>query len=282
MTTRFEIDEHGFPIVLADVPNAGASTTDPDAASGNPEHDVNSGKFAPGTKEGGEPVTNVPPHEDAQAYLRQLDAVRDLAREMDDVEAGDIQDLLAGRLTRPLAPEELEAFIAQVRVQRLNDLVDLLDHQFRNLLENVKRGRRKVKITAPRGWVRKVFNGLTDDEVLSVVNRLEARGHSREDLQRTVLGRIRKKDRADAIGARLAEIPENDSTLALSFNDIDGELDVEGFEDTHEMWVKLAETIANKQQEIIVNVNVENKPTKKIVKRDKTGMITSVEEVQDA
>lgn len=210
-------------MLLADVPNSGASTTDPDAASGNPKHDTSSGKFASGTKEGGEPAPNVPPNEDANAFFRQLDAVRDLAREMDDVESGDVQDFLAGRVKRPLTPEEIQAFIAQVRVQRLDDLVDLLDAQFRNLIENVKRGRRRVKITAPRGWVRKTFNGLTDDEVLSVINRLEARGHSREDLTRTVLGRIRKKDRADAIGTRLAEIPENDVALELAFEDWDSE-----------------------------------------------------------
>lgn len=216
------IDKDGWPVLLADVPDAGTSTTDPNATSGNPEHDVHSGKFAPGSKQG-DPVEGAPPNTDVNAYFRQLDAVRDMAREMDDVQAGDIQDLLTGRLTRPLSEDELNQFVQQVRIQRLNDLVDLLDSQFRNLIENVKRGRRTVKVTAPRGWVRKVFNGLTDDEILSVVNRLEARGHSRQDLQRTILGRIRKKDRADALGARLAEIPENDESLELAFENWDSE-----------------------------------------------------------
>jgi hypothetical protein len=218
---RYDFDKNGFVILLANVPNSGASTVDADAASGNPHHDTASGKFGKGSAQG-DPVAGAPANvQDVNAYFRQLDAVRDLAREMDDVDAGDIQDFLAGRLTRPLEQAELEQFLAQVRIQRVNDLVDMLDSKFRSLLTNVKQGRRKVKVTAPRGWQRKVFNGLTDDEVLSVVNRLEARGHSREDLQRTVLGRIRKKDRADAIGARLAQIPENDSTLQLAFDDMD-------------------------------------------------------------
>lgn len=214
---RSLVDDNGYPILLADVPNSGASTVDPDATSGNPRHDTSSGKFGSGAAQG-DPVEGLPANVDDQnAYFRQLDAVRDIAREMDDIASGDIQDLLAGRLKRPLEQAEIDQFLASVRAQRLNDLVDMLDASFRSLIDTVKQGRRKVKVTAPRGWVRKVFNGLTDDEILSVVNRLEARGHKREDLQRTVLGRIRKADRKDALGARLAQIPENDASLELAF-----------------------------------------------------------------
>lgn len=214
------IDRNGFPILLADVPNSGAATIDANAESGNPRHDTASGKFT----EGGEKKDQqdlVPANvDDVQAYLRQRDAVRDIAREMDELASGDIQDLLAGRLTRPLEEEEITAFLTQVRQQRIDDLVDMLDWQFRNLIENVKRGRRRVRLTAPRGWVRKVFNSMTDEEILSVINRLEARGHGRESLQRTILGRIKKKDRADALGARLSEIPENDPTLELALDEL--------------------------------------------------------------
>lgn len=228
--THKTIDDKGFPMLLADVPNAGSSTTDPDAASGNAQHDTRSGKFAPGSQQG-DPVEGVPAGTpDVQAYLRQRDAVRDIAREMDELASGDIQDLLSGRLTRPLEQEEITSFLTQVRQQRLDDLVDMLDWQFRNLIENVKRGRRRVRLTAPRGWVRKVFNSMTDEEVLSVINRLEARGHSRESLQRTLLGRIKKKDRQEAIGARLSEIPENDADLELVFPDIELDDDFEPIE----------------------------------------------------
>lgn len=221
---RFEYSTNGFPVLLmADVPNSGASTTDPDATSGNPEHDTSSGKFASGSQQGN-PDANIPANtDDAQAFLRQQDAVRDIAREMDELASGDIAELLSGRLTRPLEQAEMDVFLQSVRQQRINDLVDMLDWQFRNLIETVKRGRRRVRLTAPRGWIRKTFNAMSDDEVLSVINRLEARGHSREDLQRTILGRIRKKDRADAIGARLADIPENDNSLELAFEQWDTE-----------------------------------------------------------
>lgn len=220
MATRFEIDEKGFPVVLADVPSSGASTIDADTSSGNPRHDTSSGKFGTGDKPQ-EQSDIVPANtDDVQAYLRQRDAVRDIAREMDELASGDIQDLLAGRLTRPLEEEEITGFLTQVRQQRIDDLVDMLDWQFRNLIENVKRGRRRVKLTAPRGWVRKVFNSMTDEEVLSVINRLEARGHSRESLQRTILSRIKKQDRRDKLGARLSEIPENDTALELAFDEI--------------------------------------------------------------
>ena len=218
------LDENGYPMLLADVPNAGASTIDPDAASGNPRHDVKSGKFGSGGAQQGDPQDNLPANtDDMQAYLRQMDAVRDIAREMDELAQGDIAELLAGRLTRPLEQEEITAFLTKVRQQRIDDLVDMLDWQFRNLIENVKRGRRRVRLTAPRGWIRKTFNAMSDDEVLSVINRLEARGHKREDLQRSILGRIKKQDRVEKIGARLADIPENDNGLELSFEQWDTE-----------------------------------------------------------
>lgn len=271
------IDENGFPLFLANVPNSGASTVDPDAASGNPQHDTASGKFGKGSAQG-DPVPEAPANtQDVQAYLRQLDAVRDLAREMDDVDAGDIQDFLAGRLKRPLEQAELDQFLAQVRLQRVNDLVDMLDYQFRGLIAGVKTARRKVKVSAPRGWTRKVFNGLSDDEVLSVINRLEARGHSREDLSKTVLGRIRKKERADAIGARLADIPENDNSLELA--EMFDDPDLEDTQDSIADYETLLSILEKKnEQPIIVNVNVENKPTKKIIKRDKHGNIETIEE----
>lgn len=217
---NFTEDKNGFPLWLADVPDAGTSTVDPDASSGNPRHDVSSGKFGSGSAQG-DPVENVPPNEDVQTYLRQRDAVRDIAREMDELAQGDIAELLAGRLTRPLATEEMDQFLRQVRLQRIDDLVDMLDWQLRNLIETVQRGRRRVRLTAPRGWIRKTFNAMTDDEVLSVINRLEARGHNRADLQRSILGRIKKSDRADKLGARLADIPENDQSLELSFEEWD-------------------------------------------------------------
>ncbi len=276
-------DEHGFPLFLADVPGSGASTIDANAKSGNPRHDTRSGKFGSGdqnTLGTNDPNAAIPDGVDPNAYLRQLDAVRDLAREMDDLQSGDIQDLLAGRLQRPLTEQELGDLMVQIRIHRINDLVDILDYQFRNLIENVKRGRRKVKVSAPRGWIRKTFNGLTDDEIMSVYNRLQARGHAPADLSRSVLSRIKSKERADQIGARLAELPESGEGLDLSFTE-----DIDWNESPFDE-VQLAEVVEllknQKEQPIIVNVNVENKPSRKIIKRDpKTGLVQTIEDIQE-
>lgn len=279
---KLEIDSNGFPILLADVPDSGGVVTRKTGADGgNPQHDSRSGKFAPGSSQG-DPVSNIPANTDPNAYLRQMDAIRDLAREMDDLDAGDVQDYLAARVTRPLEETEIQELLVLIRQQRINDLVDMLDYQLRGLIDGIKRGRRKVKVSAPKGWMRKTFNSITDDEFLSVINRLEARGHKREDLQRSVLSRIKKQERRDAIGQRLAELPEQGEGLDLSFNEFSFDDDYQSYDDNEHLTELLQSMKDKSEQPIIVNVNVENKPTRKIIKRDsKTGLVETIEEIKE-
>lgn len=270
------LDNNGWPILLADVPNSGAATVDVDAASGNPQHDTSSGKFAKGSAQG-DPVEGLPANTDPNSYFRQRDAIRDLAREMDEMDQGDIQDFLAARVTRPLEEAEIQQLLIMVRHQRIDDLVDMLDYQFRGLIDGVKRGRRRVSVKAPRGWIRKTFNSLTDDEVLSVINRLEARGHQRKDLQTTVIGRIKKQDRADSIGARLSELPDSGEGLDLAQY-----VEMTEDEDNSIHLSDVLDTLKKQsEQPIIINVNVENKTTKKkLIRNPETGLIDSIEDIE--
>lgn len=273
------IDEHGFPMILADVPNAGVANISPTQESGNDAHDVKSGKFSEkeGVKKDG---PDLPANVDPQIYMRHLDAVRDLAREYDQLEAGDIQDFLKGRVQRPLEEAELQQFLQEVRFQRITDLVDVLDNQFRNLIESIKRGRKLVKITAPRGWIRKTFGSLTDDEVISVINRLEARGHKREDLSRSILGRINKPERKEALEQTLSELPSFDEVEGLNLAEY-VDLEDESHEDAELIQV-FSEMMKQWQPkiEVTVPVTVENKSTtKKVIRDAATGLIEEIKEV---
>jgi hypothetical protein len=82
------------------------------------------------------------------------------------------QGVLEGRTNRELSESEIQAFLADVRAQQLDDLVDVLDQNERGKL----RSRRFVRVTAPRGYTRKTLNGLSDQELQSLVRRLRANG----------------------------------------------------------------------------------------------------------
>ena len=168
-------------VLLADVPGAGVSRIDPNARSGNPRHDVRSGKFGAGGG-GRKPQIPTPAGTDPLAFARLTDAVRDAARQFDDFDEGDAQEFLAARARDPSAVD-LQAFIAMVREQHVTDLIDILDQQMRG--SGIKRmGRRMVKVQAPRGYVRRALAGLEGTEIDSIMHRLAARGHDEAEVDK--------------------------------------------------------------------------------------------------
>lgn len=187
-------------IQLANVPNAGVARKDPNAASGNPNHDVRSGKFGDGSsKKQVKPPANVDP----LAYARMMDAVRDAAREFDDPKEGDIREFIKGRATAPEAVD-IAAFYAAVQEQRLSDLVDMLDQSMRSG-GPMKRGRRKVRLSAPKGYMRKMIGKMDSDNLAQLMHRLEGMGHDRDEVEKFLGGRASAIDDAkpkrDAISA---------------------------------------------------------------------------------
>jgi len=222
-------DEMGLPILLAEVPNAGVSSVDPNAKSGNPLHDKNSGKFSEG---GGGPQTvnplSPPDNVDPMEWKRRVDAVRDAAREFDQLAIGDIKEFLAGRSTRELDPGELDQFLADVNEQRITDAVDILDRQIRTKDENFERGRRTVKLQAPRGWVKSVISTLDDDRLAEIINRLQARGHDRAKLEDELLHNRAavSENRYDSIKTKTDEkkpgaTPPGDKEAVVASGEID-------------------------------------------------------------
>jgi len=172
-------DKHG--VLLADVPNAGVARRDPNARSGNPSHDVRSGKFAPG---GGRRRTTPPANVDAAAYARMRDAVREAARQYKgNLTPENLQAFINQRATNPAAVN-LQAFAQAVAQQQLDDIVDVLD----------ARNHGGLKVTAPRSYIGQVLAGISDDDVAEIIQRLQARGIKDAHI---VVGRALPKERRD-------------------------------------------------------------------------------------
>lgn len=213
-----DLDSNGYPILLA-VKAAGqvaaqtpsGATTRVAVRSGNPNRDTGSGRFGSGIRQpkGGaqadvNPIAvnrlGIPQGVTQEEWERRLDAIRDAAREFEEMDQGDAKEFLKGRVN-DISQVDVDAFLADVREQRIDDLIDVLDSQLRSKVEGARRARRLVRLQAPRGFVKRLFATLSDDEVIKVATRLQNRGWDAEDLITQVIGRVNNQERKD----RLAE-----------------------------------------------------------------------------
>jgi hypothetical protein len=206
-------DDSGAPILLATrAPGQVAAQPDPSgvvilrgAASGNPKADPATGRFAGGAsgrtvKQQGADVTIVqqtrtlPQGMDEATFERRHDIIREAAREMDKMGAGDAKDFLKGRVA-DLSTVNIDLFLQDVHAQRLDDLVDIFDAQLRNKVASMTRARRFVRVTAPKGWTTRVFAGLDDTQMIKLVTRLEGKGWDPKDLVKNVIGKVSNEER---------------------------------------------------------------------------------------
>jgi hypothetical protein len=278
VSPRLEIDESGFPVLLADVPNAGVSKLAIGQRSGNPRHDTRSGKFGSGGGKQRAPTIPPPANVDPLEFARMTDAVRDAAREFDDFDEGDALEFLKARAKDP-SVIDIQQFLQLVRQQHITDLVDILDNQLRS--SGVKPfGRRKVKVTAPRGYARRAVSGLTDDEVAEIMHRLESRGHTTEDVddffdkRRPANGDAKGKRNAIAASTQWSADLIDEALYEVELGEID-------HDNSAALAVHLAQTISEniKMPEVRVEPNIyvqvpAEKP-KKII-RDSRGLISEV------
>jgi hypothetical protein len=184
------IDENGFPVLLlADVAPSGVSQLAPGQKSGNPLHDTRSGKFGAGhTSPRAATGPKAPPNTDPVEWHRFMDAVRTAAREYDNPQISDIQDFIQAHAKDPQSVDPKE-FLAAVQEQRLSDLVDALDHQLRQS-GSIQSGRRRVRIVTPRGYLRKLINNTTPEQIAEVAHRLESLGHDPQQVDKFLKARI--------------------------------------------------------------------------------------------
>lgn len=203
-------DDKGIPMLFAiRAPGQVAAQRDPSgiivnrgAASGNPNADKATGRFTSAggkNSEGDNAIvmpapSGLPQGVTQEQWDKRRDLVRDAARELDDMDLGDAKEWLEGKVA-DMSAVNVDQFLIDVRAQRLDDLVDILDYQLRNTVQKAKRARRFVRIAAPRGFQKRVFAGLDDDEVLHLVKRLEGRGWDPKDLKDNVVNKISNEER---------------------------------------------------------------------------------------
>lgn len=200
------LDDQGFPVLLADVPDAGTSKVDPNAKSGNPRHDVRSGKFGSGG--GGGRGVPAPPNIEAVDWFRMLDAVREAARQGEGLTEADLRDFIAARAKNPRAVN-LQNFMQLVQQQKLADLVDILDGQMRKDGLRVS-GRKSIRVIAPRGFVKKSIGTLPEGDLAQVAHRLEARGHDPQDVDEWLVQRRVHPDKHEAVRTAKSKIQASD------------------------------------------------------------------------
>lgn len=136
-------------------------------------------------------------------WQRRQDKVKSIAREYDAAEAGDIKDFLKGQTTRDLTDDEVSQLHHDIKSHRVGDITDVLDGQLRGTVDELKRGRRTVRVVAPKGWLKRAFNSLDQKGVEQVVARLVSRGHDTNTIRDRVVSRVASEDERKAITEKL-------------------------------------------------------------------------------
>lgn len=193
-------DEHGAPALLQ-----GATTIDPNTRSGNPHHEISSGRFgrAPGggvRSRGSGPSRapsppSLPPADKARSsQVRRRDALIDAARTLDDLSPDGVREFVTRRWagTRVLTDSDVQSFSEDAQRQRIEDVIDALDYRVRR---GVFGRQRIIRVELPRGLARQTIRGLSDDEISSVLRRLRERGWSADQLRKHVVRTFDDKDK---------------------------------------------------------------------------------------
>jgi len=231
------------------------------------------------------PRTNIPEGVTADEWDRRVDLIREAAGLEHDLEEQDARDFLKGRVASVDAVD-IAAFRRDVREQRLDHLVDALDAHLRAKVEGARRARRYLRLVAPKGWLQRTFNSLTDAELLRVLGRLERRDYKRGDLKDHILGRIKDDHRREQLSLQFAQQPPNEGH-GLRLADFAPEDDIDDDTAQREQFgistgdlMKFAEAL-REQPAPVINVHVDGRKGGKVRKtpvRGDDGLIQYVDE----
>jgi hypothetical protein len=273
-------DDDGNVVLLGaeaalDAPPA-SGEADPPAGGDNPPSP--SGDPADQPPQEPPPSTSVKPVEvDWDEWHRRQNAVRSAAREFDPMAEGDLREFLQGRTSRDLSDDEVTQFQHDVEVQRVADIADILDEQMRSTTERMRRARRTVRVQAPRGWMTRAFNRLSEAQVEQVAARLLQRGHDEATVKERVFRRVKDEETRTRLEDKLAsgeikvQFAAGPTTVIASDKQMSPEA-ITAFA------VEMARTVA--QNIRVPDVNIEIPITmaggKKTVRRDDKGLISEV------
>lgn len=205
---EIRMDELGNPILLATrapgqvaaQPN-NAGTVRRGAASGNPNADIASGRFTskdsakakPGEEVVQQTKTAQPQGVTSAVIERRRDIVREAARTLDDTSPEKIASFLKEWAADP-SQVNVDAFVADVREQQMDDLVDILDAQMRSRSNSPL-----IALKTNIKTTKRIFNGLDDAQAVRLVQRLVGKGWDMEDVNKNVVSRIADKSRKAAL-----------------------------------------------------------------------------------
>jgi hypothetical protein len=164
MSYRFAYGTRGEPVLLAAVP-------------AEPPEDVP----APGEKK----------RQEESSHRRRRDAVVDAARQVEDLSPAGVEQFARRRWRgdRPITPEDISAFSADARAQRVHDVVDALDFRVRRAVYG-RAGSKQMHVSIPRGIVGKSLAALDGEEVAQVVERLRDRGWTDDQVRKHAVRRF--------------------------------------------------------------------------------------------
>ncbi|HWI69703.1 MAG TPA: hypothetical protein VNS88_15220 [Nitrospiraceae bacterium] len=175
------------------------------ARSGNSNFDPATGQFAGSkpkklsvvaqTVNAGAPLmrSGAPQGVDPLVWERRLDTVREAARQDEMMDQASATQFLTGKVP-DVTQVDINSFLNDVSAQRLADLVDTLDQQFKP-----RRERPDVKVAASAGWVRRAMAELDTAHLLHLAKRLEGKGWSPEDINKMFVSKVKNAENKKAL-----------------------------------------------------------------------------------
>jgi hypothetical protein len=197
--------EDGFPVMLATrAPGQVAAQPDPSgvtimrgARSGNPKADPVTGRFAGGKPgrsvagKGGDVVvtqqtSNLPQGVTQEQWDKRMDIVREAARKLGEINPESAAKFLKDHPNVAADQVNVDMFVRDVNNERVNFLVDMIDHNARGGM---------IEVSGGSGITKRVFNQLDDQQMLRVAKRLEGLGWEPASISKELIGNVADKSR---------------------------------------------------------------------------------------
>lgn len=115
---------------------------------------------------------------------QEKDAIIDAARDL-DLNDQLLKNFLSERLSIEIDEQLLTQLASQVESQRIDDLISYLDSNM--VRKSEESNSRMVRIRAPRGYLRKIFSLLDENQVSDIIQRLEAKGWQQNQVNSEII-----------------------------------------------------------------------------------------------
>ena len=180
------------------------------ASRGNPNFDPVTGKFAgkklkkPGDEEetkpgasGGAKTQAQQANMDPVAFMRRRDLIRRAAALTEEFTMTTAGQWLE-KFGVDVASANVESFLADVRNQRIDYLVDAMRPNLRATVD-AQHVNQVVTLKAPASWTSSTINSLTDGEILQLYTRLAGQGFDPQDVSTHLVKKVRGRKRKSAL-----------------------------------------------------------------------------------